>query len=209
MLMRSPYHPPRTMRFLYLVVMFSALAVPGLAQLKNYKTWPATPEAYFLTVQEREEWATVGDDPAAEEFVMRYFERRGPAFREELLRRIELADKTFTIPRKKRGSETLRGKLLILLGSPVRIERAGSTEIITRGDRLEPARRNQPPVYLQMGPVVESYTWNREGVGQGRINIRIVIQPGGREIIQGSKQDLARLDALFAHVARTSVAIGR
>ena len=196
------------MRFLYLAVMLSAGAVPALAQLKDYKKWPTTPEAYFLTVQEREEWAKLSDDNAAEEFVMRYFERRSPAFREELLRRIELADKTFTTSRK-RGSETLRGKLLILLGPPHRLERAGSAEIIARGDQIEPARRNQPPVYLQMGPVVESYTWNREVQGQGRINIRVVIQPGGREVIQGSKQDLARLDALFANVARASVALGR
>jgi GWxTD domain-containing protein len=105
------------------VVLFLS-AVPGFADPPGFKNWDKSPEAYFLTREERKEWSRVRTDDAGREFIERYWQRRDPSpgtplneFRQEVLRRIGAADEQFTM-RHQRGSASTRGRLLVVLGAP-------------------------------------------------------------------------------------------
>jgi len=99
-----------------------AIAVSALAQITKYKDWDKSPEAYFLTSAERAEWKSVTTDDAAEKFIAVYYARRGgEAFKTEISRRIAAADQQFKMRRYKRGADSVRGHLLIVLGTPSRV----------------------------------------------------------------------------------------
>jgi GWxTD domain-containing protein len=104
-----------------------AAAAAGLAELTKYKDWDKSPDAYFLTPAERTEWKSVATDEDAEKFIALYWAKRDPSpgtpqneFRDEVGRRIAAADQQFKLPRYKRGADSVRGRLLIVLGTPSR-----------------------------------------------------------------------------------------
>jgi GWxTD domain-containing protein len=103
-----------------------AIAALATAQLTKYKDWPKSPEAYFLTPEERQEWAKVASDTDAEQFIAAYWAKRGgERFKAEVARRIAAADEQFKMRRQK-GSESARGRLLIVLGGPSRVSQVRS-----------------------------------------------------------------------------------
>ncbi|HEX7681009.1 MAG TPA: GWxTD domain-containing protein, partial [Thermoanaerobaculia bacterium] len=108
----------RTTRHLFVAVLLlcaaSAYAADGLVKFKG---WDATPQGYFMTKAEHQEWSAVRNDEEAQRFIDSYLARRGPAFAALLASRVEQADKHMTIG-KIPGSMTLRGKVVILLGVP-------------------------------------------------------------------------------------------
>lgn len=91
---------------------------------KQYKKWDRTPEAYFLTNAERAEWKKVKTDQEAQNFILDYKSRRGPEWQKTLNERIAAADKYFSAGETK-GSETLRGKIIIVFGPPSAIDQSG------------------------------------------------------------------------------------
>ena len=106
-----------------LAVTITALASPVFADglSKQYKKWDRTPEAYFLTNAERGEWKKVKTDQEAQNFILDYKAKRGPEFEKMLKERIAAADKYFSAGETK-GSETLRGKVIIVFGPPSGID---------------------------------------------------------------------------------------
>lgn len=96
------------------------------AGLSKYKSWAASPEAYFLTQDERAKWGRVTSDEEAEKFIAAYKAARGKGFEAAIQSRIAYADANFKLGRK-RGSETLRGKTLVVLGPPTRVVNDGGT----------------------------------------------------------------------------------
>jgi GWxTD domain-containing protein len=101
------------------VLTAAAFASPVFADglSKQYKKWDRTPEAYFLTNAERSEWKKVKTDQEAQNFILDYKAKRGPEFEKMLHERIAAADKYFSAGETK-GSETLRGKVIIVFGPP-------------------------------------------------------------------------------------------
>jgi GWxTD domain-containing protein len=101
------------------LVLLVLLALPMFAadSLGKFKDWEASPQAYFLTKGERAQWATIHTEEAAQQFVDQYMSSRGPGFAEDLAKRIANADKYLTVG-KAPGSQTLRGKIVVLLGPP-------------------------------------------------------------------------------------------
>lgn len=91
--------------------------------LSKYKKWDATPEAYFMTKAERQEWKNVKTDADAEKFVEAYKAKRGPDFEKMVAERAAVADKYFSVGSTK-GSETLRGKVIIVFGPPSGIDQS-------------------------------------------------------------------------------------
>ncbi|HSP93285.1 MAG TPA: hypothetical protein VLU06_01950, partial [Thermoanaerobaculia bacterium] len=66
-----------------------AVASVALCQLSKYKDWAKSPEAYFLTAPEKQEWTKVQSDADAEKFIADYWARRGgERFKEAVTRRI-------------------------------------------------------------------------------------------------------------------------
>ncbi len=91
-------------------------------------TWVDSPEAIFLTGEERAEWWMLESDAERAAFQDRYWEERNPTpntprnqFKEVVLSRIATADQRFRVE-QTRGSETARGFVFILLGTPAHAE---------------------------------------------------------------------------------------
>ena len=98
-----------------------AVASVALCQLSKYKDWAKSPEAYFLTGPEKQEWAKVQSDADAEKFIADYWAKRGgERFKEAVTRRIAAADQQFKMRRQK-GSESTRGRVFITLGNPSKV----------------------------------------------------------------------------------------
>src|SRR5712692_2839206 len=109
-----------------IVVAGLAIAALATAQLTKYKDWAKSPDAYFLTPEERQEWSKIGSDTDAEQFIAAYWAKRGgERFKAEIARRIAAADEQFKMRRQK-GSESARGRLLIVLGGPSRVSQTRS-----------------------------------------------------------------------------------
>ncbi len=107
-------------RFLSTVAALAVASV-ALCQLSKYKDWARSPEAYFLTATEKQEWAKVLSDADAEKFIGEYWAKRGgDRFKEGATRRIAAADQQFKMRRQK-GSESVRGRIFITLGNPSKV----------------------------------------------------------------------------------------
>ena len=109
-------------RFFVLALLLSmplAVAAAGLSE--KYRSWEKSPESYFLTNDERAAWKKVKTDEEAAKFVADHFERRDPELPKVLQERIAVADKYFSAGKLK-GSETLRGKVIIIFGPPSKLE---------------------------------------------------------------------------------------
>lgn len=127
------------MKTLRLAAGILLLAVPLLAGglSKKHKEWPNSPDAYFLTADEREAWKRIQTDAEADKFISDYFARRGPDFRKMLDERIAVADKYFSAG-GARGSETLRGKVIIVFGPPSKIEQKSGGGAVGVGEGTNP-----------------------------------------------------------------------
>ncbi len=117
--------------FLLTVSVFGPAFGAGLS--KKYRAWDRSPEAYFLTSSERDQWKKVKTDAEAQNFVLDYKARRGPDFEKMLAERISVADKYFSSGETK-GSETLRGKVVIVFGPPSSIERDAAPKGAAKAD---------------------------------------------------------------------------
>ena len=100
-----------------------ALFVPTLvfALSPKYKQWASSPQAYFMTRAERAQWNSIVTDADAEKFINDFVAGRGAGFADMVADRATNADKYLTIG-KKPASQTLRGKVIVLLGPPTAIK---------------------------------------------------------------------------------------
>jgi GWxTD domain-containing protein len=105
-----------------LFLLFCTAAAATLSE--KYRSWDKSPEAYFLTSEEKAKWKNVKTDDEAEKFVADYFARREPDLKAKLAERIAVADKYFSAGKVK-GSETLRGKVIIVFGPPSQLDSSG------------------------------------------------------------------------------------
>ena len=112
-----------------------ALALALLAATALGAAWPSatsadwadSPDAYFLTSDEIEEWKGLAAEAGRKAFIERYWLKRDPSpgtpqneFRELVQARIKTADERFGIE-KTPGSRTSRGFVFIVFGSPARV----------------------------------------------------------------------------------------
>jgi hypothetical protein len=88
------------------------------ANLGKYREWADSPQGYFMTKAERAEWSKLGTEAEAGLFVDKFVAAsRGPGFVDEVAAAAKEADDHLTVAGRK-GSKTLRGKIVILLGPP-------------------------------------------------------------------------------------------
>lgn len=97
----------------------SALAAGKAKDQKKKATdWGESPEAYFLTAPERQAWlSAMLNEASAEKFIADYWASHGEGFHKEVLARIAAADKYFGLMDRV-GSETEKGRVFMILGSP-------------------------------------------------------------------------------------------
>jgi len=92
--------------------------------------WSKSPEAYFLTSEERREWAQLKSRESRADFIERYWLKRDPSpgtakneFQDLVRQRIQTADAKYPIG-KKPGSRASQGYAFIVFGTPARVQQS-------------------------------------------------------------------------------------
>src|SRR5205814_4911287 len=147
------------MQRLLIAVTLVVLAAPAFAKLSKYKGWENSPQGYFMTKAEREEWLKIDNDDAAGKFVADFLAKRPANFEKEVADRAANADKYLTVA-KTPGSKSLRGKVVILLGPPSQMDVAEQTV-------SNSAKRDNPSVASQMSNMNSSGVGSTGGRGGG------------------------------------------
>ena len=110
------------------------IAAGSLFAADDLLKWNKTPEAYFMTAEEKAAWKNVSSAEEAQRFIDEFRRRRGPQFQQDVQARVEAADKQFKLDRTP-GSLTDRGRVFIIMGPPSRsttnrqVAGAGSTAL--------------------------------------------------------------------------------
>ncbi len=133
--------------------------------------WAEGAIRYIMSREEKAAWKGLQSTAERVEFVHRFWERRDPALRGEIDRRIRFADARFKV-KETRGSETDRGLVFVLLGPPSYV---GQSPLKSEDDTLQPSRN---------APSVET-TRNPDGSTSTRIVPRL---PLSAEALQGSRE---------------------
>ncbi len=169
------------------------LAASALAELTKNKDWDKSPEAYFLSSAERAEWKAVASDEEADKFIALYYARRGgEPFKQEISRRIAAADQQFKMQRYKRGADSVRGHLLVVLGTPSRVSQSRAQEgaAAEGGDILSIDTRSGATAATAI-----SYTWTYAvdkfpaGSGIPELKAGITVDPAqGRDTLVNTRE---------------------
>lgn len=172
-----------------LIPLLLLVGVALLGQAGDVEDWANSPEAYFLTKEERAEWYRLSSRDARADFKERYWLKRDPSpgtgkneFREMVSSRIKTADSRFAIE-KTPGSRTARGLVFIVLGSPARAQ----DELTPRPVADSPRRAGvgvTPVAYFEGNETTSTWTYDRErtprileALERPSLVIRIVIEP--------------------------------
>ena len=115
------------------VVLLLSVTSLSAADLGSHTKWIDSPEAYFATKAEREQWSKLGTEAEAARFIADFRDRRGPEFAAEVKDRVANADKYLTIADVP-GSRTLRGRVVVLFGPPSGLSTADRTKSNTKRD---------------------------------------------------------------------------
>ena len=91
--------------------------LPAFGASPDFKDWENSPQGYFMTKAEHQEWSAIKTQEEAQRFIDQFLAKRGPGFAAGVSARAAKADKYFTVG-KLPGSKTLRGKAVIMLGPP-------------------------------------------------------------------------------------------
>jgi GWxTD domain-containing protein len=126
------------------------------ANLGQYKDWPDSPQGYFMTKTERADWAKLTSEAEAEQFVNKFVASRGPRFTDDVAAAAKEADDHLSVGVKK-GSRTLRGKIVILLGPPksFSIERSSGDKSATMASHVSPWRPQNVQAPSNTAPLSE------------------------------------------------------
>ena len=160
-------------------------------QAVDQEDWATSPEAYFLTKEERAEWYRLGSRDDRASFKERYWLKRDPSpgsgkneFQELVLSRIKTADLRFPIE-KTPGSRTARGLVFIVLGTP-----AHAQDDLTARPAPDPQGGRRlgvgvtPVATFEGNEATVTWTYDRdrtprilEVIGRPSLEIKIVVEP--------------------------------
>jgi GWxTD domain-containing protein len=204
------------------VLLLIAASVPALPEKLVDEDWADSPEAVFLTQEERADWKALDSRDSREAFKERYWLRRDPTagterneFREMVQARIQVADQRFRIE-KTPGSRTARGLAFVLFGSPSRVRDEHATPL--RDARIPQALGDdRSPVGIVEGnETTSTWLYDRErtsqvveAVGQPSFEVRFVIEPNRRSdrlqnpgLVHDFQEKLARRSILNPDLVR-------
>lgn len=180
-------------RFVAAVVIAASVTSAFAALSPQNSEWGKSAVQFLMTKEETAQWKNIKTDADAEKFIALFWAKRDPSpatpaneYRTEFDARVQYADDKFTAARRK-GSTSDRGKVLILFGSPTRVERSA--------ERQQPM--NSDPSNQDLAPGNEAtQTWIYEGdvsqkaFGIGRADIKFVDRVGNQDF----KLDRNRID---------------
>lgn len=121
-------------RLLIVTAAAAAITMSAFGALSPENTaWGRGPVQWLMTAQEQAAWKAIDNDAAAADFIELFWARRDPTpgtpkneYKDDFDLRVASADKNFTSSRT-RGSMGDRGKVLILFGSPSKVQRSSET----------------------------------------------------------------------------------
>lgn len=171
------------------------IALASLAAVGQEADWPESPEASFLTRDERRAWRFLVSDEARQEFKRSYWRRRDPTpdtdrneFQELILERIRVADERFSVGDQP-GSRTARGSVYVVLGPPA-IVRQTAGPLDTRPRQEFPGTVTLPRTALDTTGW-EAWVYNREHhadvlklLRRPEVEIAFVVEASGRDQLQ-------------------------
>jgi len=186
-----------------------AIAASALAELTKNKDWDKGPEAYFLTPAERTEWKDVKTDEDADKFIALYYARRGgEPFKQEVSRRIAAADQQFKMQRYKRGADSVRGHLLVVLGAPSRVSQSRAQEGATDDTGGVSAPAIDARANLNQASSAIRYSWTYLAdkfpafMGIGEVKAEVMVDPAqGRDTLQNA----GAVEKVMATIAEKSI----
>lgn len=194
--------------------------------LSKYKDWASSPQGYFMTKAEQQQWDAVRTDAEAQQFVDSFLARRGPDFAAEVASRGEQADKHLTIG-KLAGSRTLRGKAIILFGPPSAMEVNDVAEspdiqrdspamagVLTGGTNSgvssgkggsDSSPDNFGKTMVTAGRVTRNYHFTFASTPAGNVDVTIAADIGSGKDHPWSREDAKTLEKAFEAAARASI----
>ena len=209
----------RTTRQLFVAAILLCTASVYADGLVNFKGWDATPQAYFMTKAEHQQWDAIRSDDEAHKFVESYLAKRGPGFPAMLEVRVAAADKHLTVG-KLPGSRTLRGKLVILLGppssfeahdvadySPVHRDNGVMAGALSGGSANAGGVDEQSEGARSMGSanVSRLFHFTYASTPAGPLDVNIMADANSGKDHSKGREDDKRLDAVFEAAAQASI----
>ena len=202
------------------ILLFSAsLFADGLVKFKG---WDNSPQGYFMTKAERQQWTAIRTDEEAQAFVDHFLASRGPNFAADVAARAEQADKHLTLEKTNLpGSKTLRGKLVILIGPPDKafdvsqLQDKGSVHhdspamgaAMSGGSASSPGLDDGNEGSRSMGTasITDQYHFAYANAPGGPLDVMILADPNtGKDRAKG-RDDTKKLDAVFEAAAQASI----
>jgi hypothetical protein len=99
-------------------IVIAAIATSAIAAgVGKYTNWPNSPLGYFMTKSERAQWSRLSSEEEAGRFIKGVVAARGPKFAEDVAAAAKATDEHLTVAGRL-GSQTIRGRIVILLGPP-------------------------------------------------------------------------------------------
>jgi GWxTD domain-containing protein len=195
-----------------------AVMIPAIAASPAFKDWENSPQGYFMTKAEHQEWTAVRTDEEAQRFIAAFVARRGPNFAADVVARTEKADKLLTIG-KMAGSKTLRGKTVILFGPPTAVDvsdfadsssvhhSSPSVANAYSGGSMASADGDSNEGSKTMGSanITRNYHFTYATTPAGPLDVTISADPNtGKDRARG-RDDAKRLEAAFEAAAQASI----
>jgi GWxTD domain-containing protein len=122
---------------------YSSFRLEPTAPRGGGERWAEGALRFLMTPEEHDRWNRLHDESERAEFIATFWKRRDPTpqtldneFRDEIERRVRFSDARFTQGEKK-GSETDRGMVFVLMGPPSYI---GQKPLKSEDDPLQAAR---------------------------------------------------------------------
>jgi GWxTD domain-containing protein len=192
---------------------------------RSYKDWPKTPIGYYMTNADKKQWSALQSDAEAEQFIKDFIAKRGgDTFTREVAQNAEKADKYLSIG-KTPGSETVRGKMMILLGPTVataatKKKRSGDVRLAPGtaiGDSSGPTMADMQTASNDPGnstTFVTEYTYTYPAsalpAAYGKpLTVKVEIDPGKDQDRFSSLSADRELDKLYEMVAQAKLAAAK
>ena len=195
-----------------------AMIIPVFAASPDFKDWEHSPQGYFMTKAEHQEWSAIRTDEDAQKFIAQFLAKRGPTFAADVAARAEQADKHLTLG-KLAGSKTLRGKLVIFFGPPTGMDVSNYQEQATvhhsspavanaysggsgaTGDEDS----NEGSKTMGSANIIRNYHFTYATTPAGPLDVTISADPNSGKDRPRGRDDAKRLDAAFEAAAQASI----
>ncbi|HYK42311.1 MAG TPA: GWxTD domain-containing protein [Thermoanaerobaculia bacterium] len=181
----------------------------------QYEDWASSPEAYFLTAEERAEWKALDSNISRDLFKERYWLKRDPSpgsdkneFKDLVLGRIKIADSRFRIQNVP-GSQTARGMVFIVLGSPARVTDENAPHLVSDAGGRRLGVGVTPVAVIEGNETTSTWYYETdrtprilEVLGRPSLEIKIVVEPSRR---MDAIQDPGLFNEIRETIARKSI----